>query len=120
MTGKTRNPSVNLKSRLLLGTFIAVAMVVIQYPHLPLSLVEAAPPQQEIPPGQLKRRSLSGTIVARTDSSITVGTKFGNVVVSVGPDTVVAVHWWRRRRRLDYDNDTCHNNATDHRWRRGR
>ena len=52
--------------------------------------VEAAPAVQ-IPPGQLKRKSLSGTVVAVSASLITVGTRFGNVDVNVTGRTVINV-----------------------------
>ena len=52
---------------------------------------EAAPPDQKMPPGQLVRESISGPVVAAADdlSSITVGTKFGNLLVSLTSETVV-------------------------------
>jgi hypothetical protein len=42
-----------------------------------------------IPPGQLTRKSLSGTVTAVSSSSISVGTKFGTVEVLVNSETVV-------------------------------
>ena len=56
-------------------------------------VTEAAPSFQvpPPPPGQLTRRTLSGTVVAKGGSSISVGTKFGNVLVNVNGDTVVDV-----------------------------
>ena len=52
---------------------------------------EAAPPDQKIPPGQLVRKTISGPVVAAADdlSSITVGTKFGNLLVNLTSETVV-------------------------------
>ena len=56
-------------------------------------VTEAAPSFQvpPPPPGQLTRRTLSGTVVAKGGSSISVGTKFGNVLVNVNGGTVVDV-----------------------------
>ena len=60
-------------------------------PALPVStgtgISEAS--SHKIPPGQLTRKSLSGTVAAVDGSSISIGTKFGTVRVLVTGDTIV-------------------------------
>ena len=60
-------------------------------PALPVStgtgVTEAS--SHKIPPGQLIRKSLSGTVTAVDGSSISISTKFGTVQVLVTVETVV-------------------------------
>ena len=74
----------------LLLTVVIASVVAVQLPEFGslTSQTEAAPAQQ-VPPGQLVRRSLSGAVVAKGGSSITVGTKHGNVLVNVNSQTVI-------------------------------
>ena len=48
-----------------------------------------AAPQFDYPPGQLKRRGLSGTVVGMGGSYITLETKFGDVEVQIEPGKTV-------------------------------
>jgi hypothetical protein len=43
----------------------------------------------DVPPGQLTRRGVSGTVAAVKAGSIIVSTKFGNVTIGVGDGTII-------------------------------
>ena len=53
--------------------------------------VAQAAPSIQIPPGQFKRRTISGIVDAVSASSISIRTKFGNIFVNVTSDTVINV-----------------------------
>ena len=75
----------------LLLTAVIASVVAVQLPNLgsQSSQVQAAPSEQ-IAPGQLTRRAFSGIVVSKGGSSITVGTKQGNVTVNVNSQTVIS------------------------------
>ncbi|MEX0761993.1 MAG: hypothetical protein WD208_03670 [Dehalococcoidia bacterium] len=47
------------------------------------------PPAHEVPPGQLVRRGLAGSVVGKSSSSFQVGTQFGNVTIAVNESTTI-------------------------------
>ena len=51
--------------------------------------VSADSSDAEIPPGQLTRRGVSGTVVAVGSSNIVIETKFGNVTIDVDGGTII-------------------------------
>ena len=66
----------------LVGGALLLSLLTFPFPEISSTqrAAEAAPPTQ-VPPGQLTRRSLSGRVVSKSSSAITVGTRFGNVSV---------------------------------------
>ena len=70
---------------------LAASFVGLQLPEFGSmrSQTEAAPSEQ-IPPGQLKRKAFSGSVVAKSSSSITVSTQHGNVKANVTGSTVIS------------------------------
>ena len=81
--------------RPLVAVLLVISLVILPFPQgASRGLVTEAAPANQVPPpppGQLTRRSLSGRVVAKGGSSISVGTKFGNVLVNVTGDTIVDV-----------------------------
>ena len=70
---------------------LAASFVGLQLPELGSmrSETEAASSEQ-IPPGQLKRKAFSGSVVAKSSTSITVSTQHGNVKANVTASTVIS------------------------------